>query len=339
MLLDFIHSFITYQWQRTTFATILLYPFSLLFYIFSVVRKYIYSCFATKLPVPIVVVGNIVVGGTGKTTFVISLCNRLQQQGIRVGIVSRGYKSTPPAYPFVVSKNTPVRHSGDEAKLIAYKTGAPIAIARRRVDAAKLLLSQHTLDVLISDDGMQHYLMPRDFEIAMIDGQKLFGNGHLLPAGPLREPITRLEDVDTIITTQASYAHTTTPCIHMDYLPSGWINLKHDTLHPLTPTPFSLSRPIRVVSAIGNPQGFYALLRQQKLNFTSTTLPDHATLPHEVLTDAKHTTIITEKDAIKCQNITNDNLWALVITPCFDSDSQVNNLTKRIVRLCQTNST
>lgn len=149
---------------------------------------------------PVVVVGNLTAGGNGKTPTVIWLVEQLQQRGYRVGVVSRGYGGKSAVYPLVLNAQTTTRQAGDEPVLIYQRTAAPVAVSPKRTEAVQALLAQHDLDLVITDDGLQHYALQRDVELVVIDGVRRFGNGWWLPAGPMRERASRLQSVDACIT-------------------------------------------------------------------------------------------------------------------------------------------
>ena len=154
---------------------------------------------AWRAPVPVVVVGNLTAGGNGKTPVVIWLVEQLQQRGIRVGVVSRGYGGKAAAYPLLLTAETTTAEAGDEPVLIAQRTGVPVAVSPVRSDAVKAILAQHDVQIIVTDDGLQHYRLARDVEIVVIDGERRFGNGWWLPAGPMRERAGRLKSVDATI--------------------------------------------------------------------------------------------------------------------------------------------
>lgn len=174
------------------------WPLHRLFSFLAARRRRRLSDGATKSPVPIIIVGNISVGGTGKTPLLISLCKHLQSKGYRPGVVSRGVGSEAPHYPFVVSATTAVNEAGDEALIIARHTLCPVVIDKDRCAAVSRLLEEHSVDVVLSDDGLQHYALARDIEIVVVDAQRGFGNGLCLPAGPLREPVARIAEADFV---------------------------------------------------------------------------------------------------------------------------------------------
>lgn len=186
-------------WSGGSLLYLALLPLSWLYGLFSWLIRLSYRCGLRKSwrsPVPVVVVGNLTAGGNGKTPMVIWLVEHLQQRGYRVGVVSRGYGGKSAVYPLVLGQNTSTREAGDEPVLIYQRTGAPVAIAPKRAEAVQALLQQQPLDVIITDDGLQHYALQRDFELVVIDGVRRFGNGWWLPAGPMRERAARLGSVD-----------------------------------------------------------------------------------------------------------------------------------------------
>ena len=187
-------------WYKDHFIGAALMPFGFLFSDFVKFRRWLYKVGGYKseaLPVPVIIVGNITVGGTGKTPLCIYLANLLKNEGYRVGIISRGYGGKA-AVQMVLSSSKP-SEVGDEALLIAKRTGCPMAVGSLRADAGRFLLSHAPCDVILADDGLQHYALKRDIEIAVIDGKRRFGNSICLPAGPLREPIERLNTVDFVV--------------------------------------------------------------------------------------------------------------------------------------------
>ena len=180
----------------------LLLPFSFLYGLISCVRRQLYKLGIFKSwqsPVPIIVIGNLSAGGNGKTPLAISLIEALKAKGLKVGLVSRGYGGKSNHYPLILDENTSTKQAGDEPVLIYHRTHVPVAVAPKRVDAVKALLDSHQLDVILTDDGLQHYALARDIEIVVVDGKRLFGNGWWIPAGPMRERRSRLKSVDLII--------------------------------------------------------------------------------------------------------------------------------------------
>ena len=196
-------TFLETAWYEKASWLIILWPISILFRLLALCRRSLQqtSSRPSHINVPIIVVGNISVGGTGKTPVVITLANNLKSLGINPGIISRGYGGSAAAYPLVVNQDCDVSACGDEALLIQDKTNCPVVVDPDRTAAIDLLVQKfgEEIDLVISDDGLQHYKLYRDLEIAIVDGDRLFGNGLCLPAGPLREPVSRLLEVDHII--------------------------------------------------------------------------------------------------------------------------------------------
>ena len=190
-------------WSGQSRFYLLLVPLS---WVYSLIHWLIFTSYRLGLrsrwraPLPVIVVGNLTAGGNGKTPLVIWLVKQLQQRGYRVGVVSRGYGGKAPGYPLIVTEKITACQAGDEPVLIFQRTGAAVAVAPKRADAIVALLSQHVLDFIITDDGLQHYALQRDFELVVIDGVRRFGNGWRLPAGPMRESHARLNSVNAVIT-------------------------------------------------------------------------------------------------------------------------------------------
>ncbi|WP_290699340.1 tetraacyldisaccharide 4'-kinase [Amphritea sp.] len=275
-------------------------------------------------PVPVVVVGNISVGGTGKSPLVIWLVEQLRQQGYKPGVISRGYRATPPTTPYFVTAASSSAEAGDEPLMIVRRTGVPLVISADRVAAAKLLLEQTSCDLIISDDGMQHYALNRSIEIAVIDGARGFGNGRCLPEGPLREPVERLEEVDLIVVNggspgnllKNSLLHKAFP---MMLQPGDLVRLTDD--QRVAVDQWSLSRQVNAVAAIGNPKRFTETL--SALGFTSKlySFPDHHTYTERDFSfHQERPLIMTEKDAVKCDHIALTDAWYLQVNADLDND-------------------
>jgi tetraacyldisaccharide 4'-kinase len=262
----------------------------------------------TKVAVPVIVVGNISLGGTGKTPLVIALVEWLRAQGFKPGVISRGYGGKADYYPCAVTENTSPHNVGDEPLLIYLRTQCPVVVDPKRVRGAQYLLAQYACDVVISDDGLQHYALARDIEIAVIDGVRRFGNGFCLPAGPLREPITRLKTVDFIVSNGLAKA--------------GEISLqiKADLFHNLatqqvvTANHFA-SKKIHAIAGIGHPERFFALLRAWGLIVIEHPFPDHyAFKAGDLVFTDDYPILITEKDAVKCRSFATDNMWYVPVS-------------------------
>ena len=303
-------SFVVDSWYKKSLWLYLLYPFSLLFsYLTSRRRrKYIKNKeISYKSDIPIIVVGNLTIGGTGKTPLVKYIANELANKGYKPGIVSRGYggkfKET-----LQVTNETSVKETGDEAQILS-KLDFPFYIDRNRVRAVKKLTKDHDCDVIISDDGLQHYKMGRHIEIAVIDGKRRFGNNLTFPAGPLRESRNRLNSVDFIVNNSG-------PTEEDEYLmnisPSNFVHLKSGKSYSIDKWP--MHNQIHAVAGLGNPGRFFDLL--DKLGFDSIRhpFPDHHNFSSSDIFYLDHLPIVmTEKDASKCKDFDNNKIWYLTI--------------------------
>ena len=303
-------SFVVDSWYKKSLWLYLLYPFSLLFsYLTSRRRrKYIKNKeISYKSDIPIIVVGNLTIGGTGKTPLVKYIANELANKGYKPGIVSRGYggkfKET-----LQVTDETSVKETGDEAQILS-KLNLPFYIDRNRVRAVKKLTKDHDCDVIISDDGLQHYKMGRHIEIAVIDGKRRFGNNLTFPAGPLRESKNRLNSVDFIVNNSG-------PTEEDEYLmnisPSNFVHLKSGKSYSIDKWP--MHNQIHAVAGLGNPGRFFDLL--DKLGFDSVRhpFPDHHNFSSSDIFYLDHLPIVmTEKDASKCKDFDNNKIWYLTI--------------------------
>ncbi|MEZ5494556.1 MAG: tetraacyldisaccharide 4'-kinase [Pseudomonadales bacterium] len=291
----------------------LLLPLSTLFLLVSQFRKKNLLSKKVVLPVPVVVVGNISVGGTGKTPLLCALADALTKRGVLVGIISRGYGGSHSGVPRCVLREDDPREVGDEPLLLKRATDCPVVIGRDRLAAATFLLQQHSVDVILSDDGMQHYALPRDVEIAVLDGQRGVGNGLLLPAGPLRESLSRLRSVDFVVS-NGEAAHNKIPTdiavVALKLLPQCWVSLKTGATLPLHA--LDKSQPVHAVAGIGNPQRFFSTVRALDFALTEHAFPDHHVFVAEDLSfDDEAFVVMTEKDAVKCASFAKENWYAL----------------------------
>ncbi len=296
----------------------LLWPLSLLFGAISQSKRKQYQMGrkqAYRAPVPVVVVGNISAGGNGKTPVVVWLVEQLQQLGYKPGVVSRGYGAKAPQYPLVLNEDTPARHCGDEPKLIHRRTGAPVAVDPVRPNAVKALL-EAGVDIVITDDGLQHYALARDIELVIVDGNRRFGNKSLIPLGPLREGVERLSEVDFVIT-NGGQAHSGE--IAMSLAPSQAINLKTKQCAEV-----SELRDLVAFAGIGHPPRFFNTLKVMNADVKVTKgFADHQDFDQqelEALAQQGANVIMTEKDAVKCREYAQDNWWYLPVSAQFDSN-------------------
>jgi tetraacyldisaccharide 4'-kinase len=275
-------------------------------------------------PVPVIVVGNVSVGGTGKTPFVIWLAEQLKQRGRRVGIVTRGYRGKGTEWPRTVAPDSDPEEVGDEPVLLARRTACPVVAGPDRVACVEALLEKARIDVVLSDDGLQHYRLGRSFEIAVVDGARGMGNGLCLPAGPLREPVSRLQEVDAIVVNGGEWGHA--GVFRAAAVVTKVYHLKDGALRTLESFKGAL---VHAVAGIGNPQRFFDLLEDAGLDIEAHPLEDHAEIGPEQLTfDEPGAVLITEKDAVKCEHLKLDGVWCVVVDFQFDADQ-----TARLMRL------
>lgn len=289
----------------------LLSPLSALYRSITWLRKSLYRLRIMKqsrLSVPVIIVGNITVGGTGKTPAVIWLVQQLQRAGFKPGIISRGYGGHANSYPIEVNLQSDPTIVGDEPLIISRQTACPIVVSPNRVEAGQMLLKQHDCDIIIADDGLQHLALERDIEIIVVDNQRLFGNQYCLPAGPLREPILRLKSVDFIIYNGGD----NTDHFTMKLTQGSAINLVDNTLTKSI-TNFN-SQTVHAIAGIGNPNRFFDQLQQQGLTINSHPFNDHHQYQQSDLAfNDDNVILMTEKDAVKCRSFATKNMWCIPI--------------------------
>jgi len=297
-------------WYRGAWWLWLLRPLELLFRIVVALRRglYLYGVLpGYNPPKPLVVVGNITVGGTGKTPVVLALLEYLQSQNIRPGLVSRGYGASRQSFPYTVTSHSRAEDCGDEALLVYQRTGCPCVVAPSRPAAVAQLIEEFEVDIILSDDGMQHYAMGRDMEIAVLDQARGVGNGFCLPAGPLREPVRRLRSVDQLL-----YRGSDDPDSGVCYKTVALVNVLSGEQRPVAIE--SLGQNVYGVAGIGQPRQFFEGLRSQGFTVEESSFADHHFYSAGDLAGLTDKPIImTEKDAVKCRGIASDNAWYLKI--------------------------
>ncbi len=317
------------HWYRGSPWLWLLWPLSLLFCLLVSIRRALYRfglLHSVSFPVPLIVVGNITVGGSGKTPLVTWLVERLRQQGYRPGVVSRGYGGKAASWPQNVTAGSRAELVGDEAMLLARRCLCPMVVGPDRAAAVEQLLRDHDVDVVISDDGLQHYRMGRDIEIAVLDGERRLGNNLCLPAGPLRETLRRLNSVDFIVTNGAAGVGEWS----MQLQPEEAHSLAGDETRPLSA--FG-EQSVHAVAAIGNPGRFFKTLRAAGLEITEHPFVDHHPFVRGELDFAGDAPVMmTEKDAVKYFQYATARHWYLPVSATLD-DEFSRQLLERLERL------
>jgi tetraacyldisaccharide 4'-kinase len=320
-------NFLERAWYKRARWLILLWPVSVLFQLLTTIRRAAQQSKKrpSDLTAPLIVIGNISLGGTGKTPLLIALSQELLKQGFKPGIVSRGYGGHAPGYPLAVNSDSDVNQSGDEALLIAEKTGCPVYVDPDRSAALHALLFCEDVDVVLSDDGLQHYKLYRDLEIAVIDGQRLFSNGFCVPAGPLRESMYRLNGIQYIVVNgePAREIPQLARASRMQLEPRALVNLVSGEKRLFAEAPFDTNNKLQAVSALGNPQRFYALLERLPYQLVTFTFPDHhnftaADFKRQGI-DEHQPVVMTEKDAVKCRQFAKNNFWYLSVEVNLES--------------------
>ena len=307
-----------------------LWPLEMLYRFVSILRRDCYKLGIKKvehLPVPVIVVGNLTVGGTGKTPCVIWLANQLKDRGLRVGCVSRGYGGSAADGPRRVTGESDPLEVGDEPVLIAAATSCPVMVGADRVAAAKALLAETRLDALISDDGLQHFALGRTFEIVVVDGERGLGNEACLPAGPLREPATRLDHVDAVIVNGGDWGEGSV--FRMTLVPDRVIQLAGKGQRALSDFRDVI---VHAVAGIGNPDQYFEMLRSEKIRVIRHAFPDHARYqPSDLDFGDQHPILMTEKDAVKCRAFADPRFWSVAVKLEFQGGDG-DRLLRRVLR-------
>lgn len=294
-------------WYGKSRLAALLLPFSVVFWLVSNVRRFAYQrgwLTQHRLDAPVIIVGNISVGGTGKTPFTLWLCRYLQQVGLRPGIVSRGYGAQI-TQPLLVHAGHSAHEVGDEPLLLARLSGCPVVVCPNRPAAGRFLLAKTDCNIIVSDDGLQHYALARDLEIVLIDGLRGLGNGWLLPAGPLRETAGRLASVDLIIANS-----------QMQLLADGVMQLKAAPAQAIDGSGRILhAQPVTLLAGIGNPERFVKTAQAAGFEITACRFfADHHAFSAADLTQIRGPILMTEKDAVKCRAFATEHCFSLGVS-------------------------
>lgn len=307
------------QWAGTGWWQLVLWPVSQLFRLLSLLRRAAYRAGllrSRRLPVPVIVVGNVSVGGTGKTPLVQWLAGFLKQNGLTPGVLSRGYGGSEQG-PVCVPPSGDAQRYGDEPVLLATTLASPVWIGRDRFSVGAALLAAHPeCNVLISDDGLQHYALQRDVELVVVDAERGFGNARLLPAGPLREGLWRLRDVDAVVINGGSSVNGVNPDVtqgaHTMQLKG--VQIRNLTTGECKDVGALFGKKVHAVAGIGHPQRFFAHLSGLGLSFTPHPFPDHHVFETDDLAwPAADAILMTEKDAVKCNGFADARYWALPV--------------------------
>lgn len=271
------------------------------------IRRMVLKALAPALPVPVIVVGNITLGGTGKTPVMIKLAQVLSENGHHVGIISRGYHSTLKQTPYCVQQSDAASLVGDEPLMMAKRTQFPVMIGRDRVKSIRALKALYPhLTVILSDDGLQHYKMRRAIEIVMIDGQRQLGNENLLPFGPLREPLSRLAEADYVLCTKQVYPSVTLYERRLLPVVTSLCGQRTAKLSDF------IGQKVHAVAGIGNPNQFFNMLEAAGLVIQPHGFADHHHFSqNELQFKGDGPVLMTEKDAMKCQDFNLDNTWVV----------------------------
>ena len=279
---------------------------------------------AVEVGAPVLVLGNITVGGSGKTPLTLALIERLKRRGLRVGVVSRGYGGKAATYPLEVTPDVSPARCGDEPLMIARASGVPVVVDPRRPRGARRLVEHNGVDIVLADDGLQHYALARDGEIAVTDARRGLGNGWMLPAGPLREPASRLDEVDLSLTHG----------VDRDFwLAPGTVHaIASDTQRQLADF---RETPVHAVAGIGDPARFFAMLREAGLDVIEHPMPDHHEYAGTHIRFADdYPVLMTDKDAVKCAALADARHWRVGTTLVF-SDRAVRRVDTLLDRLCR----
>ena len=263
---------------------------------------------------PVIIVGNITVGGTGKTPLVIYLTNFLIQKGFRPGIISRGYKGKAKLWPQLVNELSDPHLVGDEPVLLAKRCQCALAVGPNRIESANLLIQENNCNIIIADDGLQHYRLARDIEIAVVDGRRRFGNGHCLPAGPLREPVSRMQQVDIAVINGGSEPFMLTMNL-------AFTKVSNLLTPGLTKELYEFKETnVHVIAGIGNPDRFFNQLAEAGISIVKHAFSDHHNFtPEELIFNDNWPVIMTEKDAVKCRQFAQKNYWYISVDAVVDS--------------------
>lgn len=307
-------------WRSRSPLAKILYPLSCVFSALVAMRRWCYRqsiLKSWKSPVPVIVVGNICVGGAGKTPLVIAMVEHLTRAGHKPGVVTRGYGGDATGHSTVtVDQTADPAQVGDEALMLARRTGVCVVASRDRPAAVQQLLLESDCDVVVCDDGLQHYALQRDIEIVVVDADYRFGNGYCLPAGPLREPVERITQADLVVYSGEDRKQ---PGYSLNV--EGFISHDDKTMVPVDEFIRAHSQaPIHAVAAIAYPQKFFNTLHAMDLELITHEFPDHhAYQARDMQFSDQQTIVMTEKDMVKCEKLALKNAWYLKVSASVDA--------------------
>lgn len=339
-------SHVQHRWYASKWGVWWLWPLMWLFKIVTSIRRRHYlikNQLMWRPPVPVVVIGNISVGGTGKTPLTLALLETLKSRGYKPGIVSRGYGGESDTYPIEVLATSEASVVGDEPLMLKIQSGCPVVVAPSRVQAVKYLLQAHECDLILCDDGLQHYALPRDLEICVIDAERGLGCKKLLPVGPLRESVSRLKHVDFVVSNQAVSVNSDLRDAFKDKIfegvgpgfpipEIGYMHFAITGLYPVIKTTTEAQfmgkdltefegKKVHAIAGIGHPERFFSMLEQAGIHVVRHAFPDHHKFEVSDLEfEEKLPILMTDKDAVKCQDLAQTHFWRVSIQAILDDD-------------------
>ena len=323
-----LHEILNYQYYKKSSWILFLLPLSYIYFLIIFLRSWFYKIGIfemIKMDVPVVVIGNINIGGTGKTPLAIWLLEKLIKKGMKPGLICSGYNSDA-NLPQEVFSTSEVKNVGDEALMIKQRMNIPLFVGKKKAQVGMALLNSYPdINILISDDGLQHHELERDFEIVIVDEERQFGNGHLVPAGPLRERISRIKKVDALVINSwykkkplpksTIVSHYRMTC-YGNVLENCFQNERKSSLERIMS-----KKEIVAVTGIGNPEKFFWKLTVAGIQFHEKTFNDHHLFTKSDFKDYDDMNIImTEKDAVKCKHFAKENFWSLPIYADVDEE-------------------
>ncbi|MBV1882641.1 MAG: tetraacyldisaccharide 4'-kinase [Pseudomonadales bacterium] len=331
-----IKDWIVKAWYQGHPLSYLFLPLSLLFFVITEKRKWSFQRgikVSWRAPVPVIIVGNITVGGTGKTPVVIHLVEELIKRGYRPGVISRGFGGNSESYPIAVNRGSDPHVVGDEPHLIANRTGVPLVVDPNRVRAVQYLLKNNDCNLIVSDDGLQHYALQRDIELVVVDGERGLGNGFLLPSGPLREPKSRLKKADFVVVNGTKPIKLPVAYSRMSYQTMGFFEVLSfdETSMARMNSITQVQGTVHAVAGIGNPKRFFDSLGLLGFNVVPHVFEDHHDYQEADFSfdDGSQLLLMTEKDAVKCRGFAKQNWYYLKISTQLESNV-LNDLEERL---------